>query len=173
MRTISAPTRAAAGMFLAWAVHDLEELLTFPAASEQLAGKLAQAPWAPARALARHVRMDRKESALAVALVGSLVATASARGITTEGRSRFFQSTLAVLGGHVLTHAAGSIILRGYSSGVVTAVLVVAPFSMWARRKLRAAGVLIEGTRPYAVGTALALPTAVASHALARFALRR
>lgn len=165
--------RLAAGLFIAWAVHDLEEVLTMPATSKLLASRLGHASWPPLRALSRHVRTDTAESALAITLMGTLVLAATVRGATTGGRSRFFQYVLAGLHGHVYTHVALSLRLRRYTTGVVTAVAVVAPYTLWARQVLRTTGALIEGPRPYVLGGALLLPVTFAYHGLARHLLQR
>ncbi len=104
--------------------------------------------------------------------MGAVVAAASLRGLVTGGRSPFFQAVLAGLQAHVLSHLAVSVRLRGYSTGVVTAVLLVAPWSVWARRVLRVRGVLVEGRRPHLQGALLLVPLAVGCHALARVVLR-
>jgi len=52
---------------------------------------------------------------------------------------------------------------------VVTAPLVAAPFAVWARRQLRAAGAWEKpSARDIGPGTALALAVFMGSHALAR-----
>lgn len=143
-----------------------------PATSELLAARLEQARWTPARGLAPHVRTDAKESALAISLMGVLVAAAAAKGATTGGRSPLFQYVLAGLHGHVYTHVAASVRLRRYTTGVVTAVAVMAPYSTHSRRVLRAAGLLIEGPRPDLLGAALLLPATYTCHILARHLLK-
>ncbi|UZX04841.1 HXXEE domain-containing protein [Arthrobacter sp. CDRTa11] len=162
------PACVAGGLFVAWAIHDLEEMATMPATSEVLATQLERTQWAPAVALANHVRTSTKESALAILLMGTLVAGAAVHGAATNGRSPFFQYVLAGLHGHVYTHIAASFRLRGYSTGVVTAIAVMLPYSLHARRVLRANGSLIEGPYPYVLGGVLLLPATFACHTLAR-----
>jgi hypothetical protein len=108
-----------------------------PATSELVATQLEKTQWAPAVALAGRVRTTGKESALAILLMGTLVAGAAAHGAATHGRSPFFQYVLAGLHGHVYTHLAASLRLRGYSTGLVTAMAVMLPYSLYARRVLR------------------------------------
>ncbi|WP_146031868.1 HXXEE domain-containing protein [Arthrobacter sp. AFG7.2] len=162
------PACVAAGLFVAWTIHDLEEAVTMPATSKLLATQLEKTQWAPAVALAGHVRTTAKESALAILLMGTLVAGAAAHGAATGGRSPFFQYVLAGLHGHVYTHIATSLRLRGYSTGLVTAMAVMLPYSLYARRVLRANGSLIEGPYPYVLGGVLLLPSTFACHILAR-----
>lgn len=158
------------GLLLAWAVHDLEEVLAF--------GPWKNAP--PSRGCARFPRVprlvwrqleseDAQDFALAVAIVGVLMAAASAAGQASGGRSRYFQLMLAGFGLHTASHAASAVAARGYTPGMVTAPLIAAPFAVWARRQLKAAGVWEElSARDIVPGTALALAVFAGSHALAR-----
>ncbi len=59
--------------------------------------------------------------------------------------------------------------VRGCTPGVVTALLVAAPFAAWAVRQLKTAGTWEKlSARDIVPGTALALAVLVGSHALAR-----
>jgi hypothetical protein len=163
---------AAVGLFVAWVIHDLEEAMTMPATADRLASRLDHSPRSWVRLLARHTRMDGRRATLAIALMGVLVAAATVHGIATDGRSRFFQYVLAGLHGHVCTHVGLSLRLRGYTSGVFTALAVMAPYSRAARRALRDAQILIEGPRPYVLGAVILLPAALASHVIADLLVR-
>ncbi|AXB48583.1 hypothetical protein A4R43_17615 [Amycolatopsis albispora] len=114
---------ATLGLFGAWLVHDLEELATMP-------------KWAG---------VSREHAAVAIGLMGGVVAAAAVAGARTGGRSRFYRTALAAFDLHGWVHLAGSAVTRGYTPGVVTSPLVVIPFSRWARKRLRAAGIE-EGT---------------------------
>jgi hypothetical protein len=157
---------------VAWVVHDVEEALTMPATTARLASGLERSSRPSVRLLARHARTDEERAALAIALMGVLVAGATARGITTGGRSRFFQYVLAGLHGHVCTHVVLSLSLRCYTTGLFTALAVMLPYGRAARRALRDAQILIEGPRPYVRGAAILLPAALASHVIAGRLLR-
>lgn len=113
------PKAATLGLFGAWLVHDLEELATMP-------------KWAG---------VSREHAAVAIGLMGGVVAAASVAGAVTDGKSRFYQSALAGFGLHGWVHLAASVATRGYAPGVVTSPLVVLPFSAWARKRLRSAGI--------------------------------
>ncbi|WP_062203449.1 HXXEE domain-containing protein [Demequina salsinemoris] len=117
-------------LFLAWSLHDLEEIAAFPAMSQ----RLADATGIDA------VRMDRSQGALAVGLMGVLVGTACVRGARTEGRSRLYRAAVAGLEAHVWTHLAQSVAARGYTAGVATAVPVMLPGARRARHELEGAG---------------------------------
>jgi len=158
------------GLLLAWAIHDLEEVLAFEpwkrTALPRLRGRFPHAPGLVWRQLERTTAQD---FALAVALAGVLMATASAAGQASGGRSRYFQLMLTGLGLHTVGHVASAVVTRGYTPGVVTAPLVAAPFAVWARRQLKVAGIWEKlSARDIGPGTALALAVFVGSHALAR-----
>lgn len=115
------------GLFLAWAVHDVEELAT---GSEFMRHTDLPLP-----------KLDQEHMSTAIGLMGGVMAAASAAGAASGGRSPFFQTVLLGFGLHSITHVAPAIVLRRYTPGVATVPLVVAPFSLWAIGQLRARGV--------------------------------
>ena len=154
------------GLLGAWALHDLEELVMIPGWSRRARPRLERAlPWVPSRVWDT-LDVPPGHSATAIGLMGLVVAAAAADGARTNGRSGFYQTTLIGFGLHSLTHVAQSVATRGYTPGVVTAPLVVAPFSLWAWRRLRRSGVpLAQGGGSSAV---LAFPATLAAvHGLA------
>ncbi len=65
-----------------------------------------------------------------------------AAGARTNGHSPFYQAVLTGFGAHVVVpHLASAVVTGGYTPGLLTAPTLVAPFSWWAWRKLRAADV--------------------------------
>jgi Protein of unknown function with HXXEE motif len=158
------------GLLLAWAVHDLEEVLAFGPWKRTALPRLRERfPRVPALVWRRLESTGEQDFALAVAIVGVLMASASAAGQASGGRSRYFQLMLAGLGLHTAGHVASAAGARGYTPGVVTAPLVAAPFTAWAVRQLKAAGVWEKlSKRDIVPGTALALAVFAGSHALAR-----
>ena len=134
------PKAIAAGLFLAWAVHDLEEILGTPYWRDDVVPRLRQRyPRVPAAAW-RAARIDTDQMAVAVGLVAVPVAAAAAYGVATGGRSPLFQATLTVYGIHGVGHVAGSILARDYTPGVLTSPLLVVPYALWARHRLRRIG---------------------------------
>jgi uncharacterized protein with HXXEE motif len=158
------------GLLLAWAVHDLEEVLAFGPWKRSAVPRLrARFPRVPGLVWRQLESESTQDYALAVATVGVLMATASVAGQASGGRSRYFQLMLAGFGLHTISHVASAVAARGYTPGVVTAPLVAAPFAAWARRQLKAAGVWEKlSARDIVPGTALALAVFAGSHALAR-----
>jgi hypothetical protein len=129
------------GLFAAWALHDAEEVLT--------------ASWWSARVdLDPRLESTTPQFALAAAVVGVAVLAAAVRGARTGGRSVFFRAALLVFGWHGVVHIGQALLLRDYVPGLVTAVVLVIPYSIWAWRRLHAdpvPGKIIAGTAAAAV----------------------
>lgn len=162
------------GLLGAWALHDVEELATVPRWLRENVPVLRERfPAVPERAWQRAETVDAHEFAVAVGLMAVIVATASGAGALTGGRSGLYQGALDGFGLHGIVHLAQAGAVRGYTPGSVTSALVVVPFTLWARGRLRRAGVL-RPTRPrdLAIGLAAAGAATVVSHAVARRVLR-
>ncbi|WP_425547298.1 HXXEE domain-containing protein [Actinomadura vinacea] len=77
-------------------------------------------------------------------------------GHRTRGSSPAYQAVLLGFGLHGVAHLAQAAAVRGYTPGSVTSPLVVIPFTLWARGRLRRAGML-RPTRPHEAVQSLAL----------------
>lgn len=155
------------GQLAACVVHDLEDLLTMPGWAHRAVPRLGRLyPWLPARAWSA---LDRStQVAVAVGLMGVLVAVAAVDGARTDGRSVVYQVVLAGFGIHSVFHLGQTIFARGYTPGLVTAPLVVAPFSLWAWQQLDRAGVVTQAAGPTVlVALLLVPPVLLGVHALA------
>jgi Protein of unknown function with HXXEE motif len=129
------------GLLAAWVVHDVEEWLTMSDWTVRAAERAQRhLPRVPARFWSL-VRMSRLRVTVAILAVGVLVAVAAGAGARTDGRSALYQAVLIGFGLHSVIHAGQSVAYRGYTPGVVTAIVVVAPFSWWAWHRLQQAGV--------------------------------
>uniref|UniRef100_A0AAU1LNX5 HXXEE domain-containing protein n=1 Tax=Streptomyces sp. NBC_00148 TaxID=2903626 RepID=A0AAU1LNX5_9ACTN len=161
------------GLFAAWAVHDAEELATMArwtaTARPRLQERFPQVP----DAVWRRMDLSQREVNTAIGLMAGVVAAASAAGARTGGRSPFFGTVLFGFGLHGAVHLAQSAAYRGYTPGVVTAPLVVIPYSVWAVRRLAAAGIPVGGGRSAAAGLALFPVVAAGVQGLARLLNRR
>ncbi|MFD7440671.1 HXXEE domain-containing protein [Streptomyces sp. NPDC059909] len=158
------------GLFAAWVLHDAEEVAFGPRwIRENLPALRKRFPDAPERVWRALEAVDEREFAVAVGAMATIVGAAAVAGARTGGRSGFYQGALSGFGLHGLVHLAQAAAFRGYTPGSVTSPLVVVPFALWARGRLRRAGVL-RPTRPRDVltGLALAAGATVASHAVAR-----
>ena len=129
-------------LFAAWALHDAEETLTFPASADCVADLTG----------IDALRMTTKQSVAAIGLVGAALAAAGIRGVRTRGDSRFYRSSVAGLEAHVFTHLLSAAVARRYTSGVLTAVPIMWPGAAYARRELAALGkpTGVMGHRPWA-----------------------
>jgi hypothetical protein len=158
------------GLLAAWALHDLEELATVPGWwRRNLPALRERYPAVPESVWRRAGSVDGREFAVAVGAMAAVVASASVAGRLTGGRSAAYQSALDAFGLHGLVHLALAGLVRGYTPGSATSPLIVIPFTLWARHRLRRAGVL-RATRPrdLAVGLGCAGAATVAAHAVAR-----
>ncbi|MFD7975940.1 HXXEE domain-containing protein [Streptomyces sp. NPDC059071] len=163
------------GLFAAWALHDAEEVVYGPRWIREnlpeLRERFPDAPEAVWRALGS---VDEREFRAAVGVMAAIVASAAVAGRRSGGRSAFYQGALNGFGLHGLVHLAQAAAVRGVTPGSVTSPLLVIPFTLWARGRLRRAGVL-RPTRGRDVVTGLVLAggaTALA-HTVARRLLRR
>jgi hypothetical protein len=106
-------------------VHDLEEVLAFERWARTAVPRLCERfPRVPGPVWQRLESTSAQDFALAVAIVGVLLATASAAGQASGGRSRYFQLMLAGFGLHTVGHVASAVGARGYTPGVVTAPIL-------------------------------------------------
>ncbi|KUL36135.1 hypothetical protein ADL22_25470 [Streptomyces sp. NRRL F-4489] len=158
------------GLFAAWALHDAEEVLFGPRWVRERVPELRERfPGVPERVWRALEGVTEREFAAAVAVMAVIVGSAAARGHRTGGRSAFFQAALDGFGLHGLLHLAQAAAVRGWTPGAATSPVVVIPFTLWARGRLRRAGVLRPGSPGRVLGGVAAAGAAtVVSHAVAR-----
>ncbi|WP_381793687.1 HXXEE domain-containing protein [Streptomyces niveus] len=158
------------GLLAAWALHDAEELATGPRwLGENLPALRERFPGVPEPVWSAMAAVEPCEFAVAVGVMAGLVGSAAVAGHRTGGRSGFYQGALDGFGLHGLVHIAQAVAVRGYTPGSVTSPLIVVPFTLWARGRLRRAGVLKPArARDVALGLAVAAGATVISHAVAR-----
>ena len=126
----------AAGLFVAWAIHDAEEWVTAGSWSRSGAERrdvprwLRRLPWASGGISDRQMRT-------AILAMAAVIAGAAADGVRTEGRSAFFRASVVGFGLHGIGHLAASAALRSYTPGVVTAPITVLPYAAWALRRMQ------------------------------------
>jgi hypothetical protein len=88
------------GLLGAWAVHDLEELITMAPTSRWIVARLrARYPQVPDGVWER-LEVAPAQAAVAVGLVGGVMAAAAVAGGRSGGRSAFYQAVLAGFGWH-------------------------------------------------------------------------
>ncbi|MGW7285164.1 HXXEE domain-containing protein [Streptomyces sp. NPDC054847] len=158
------------GLLAAWALHDLEELATGPQwIRENLPVLRKRFPQAPDRVWRAMEAVDEREFTAAVGVMAAIVGAAAVAGHRTGGRSAFYQGAVDGFGLHGLVHLAQAATFRGYTPGSVTSPLIVVPFALWARGRLRRAGVLRPArSRDVVAGLAMAAGATAVAHAVGR-----
>jgi hypothetical protein len=139
---------ATAGLLVAWMAHDLEELATMSDSSRTLMRQLPD--WMPAPA---SIRQGFTARYLATGIPGNR--DGRRRGhhprLPHPERSAFYQNALFGFGLHGLGPIAMSLLARGYTSGVATALGAVVAFWLWATRALQQAAVPNRRSLPAAI----------------------
>ena len=156
-------TRASLGLFGAWVVHDAEEMLTMSKNSRWILKRMP--PWLPIPEELRARGVSQTHVNLSLALMAGLMATASALGVRSSGRSSFFRGALLAFGMHGFSHIGASALTGRYTTGVVTAPLIVIPYWLWARGVLRRHGIADQDGPASAMAVAN-LPLLFGVHAL-------
>lgn len=157
---------------VAFVIHDFGEELPamerFVRDNPQLLAKLP----------ARMVRLlDLTTAQTAVAMACELGLTGLAAYLATrpaKARRALYNVALAVFFLHAFTHVGQAVLLRKYVPGVVTAVLVALPYSLYAYHRLSREGLLREDEiRPALLsGALLAVPVVLAARAVSKALVR-
>ncbi|MFF3291173.1 HXXEE domain-containing protein [Streptomyces sp. NPDC003023] len=163
------------GLLAAWALHDLEELATGPRWMRENVPVLRERfPQVPERVWRAMEAVDQREFTAAVGVMAVIVGAAAVAGHRTGGRSAFYQGAVDGFGLHGLVHLAQAAAFRGWTPGSVTSPLIVVPFALWARGRLRRAGVLRPArARDVAAGLVMAAGATGVAHAIGRRISRR
>ncbi|MFI8960541.1 HXXEE domain-containing protein [Streptomyces sp. NPDC053493] len=158
------------GLFAAWAVHDTEEVLYGPRwIRENLPGLRERFPDVPEAVWKAAGSVDDREFRAAVGVMALIVGAAAGAGQRSGGRSAFYQGALNGFGLHGLVHLAQAAAVRRVTPGSVTSPLVVVPFTLWARGRLRRAGVLRPArARDVLTGLVVAGGATVLAHTVGR-----
>ena len=127
-----------------WFVHDLEEVTTIERWSAEWRHTRRNDVSAIQQRLVETVASTRRRFAIAVAFVGSVGVGATVAGtVDPNGFGLVIYAT--ILGGyflHAFGHLIQSFILRGYTPGLVTAIVLVIPVSLYLYWRLLAADLL-------------------------------
>lgn len=145
-------------LFTAWIIHGIEEAFAFPASCDRLVDRTG----------VEQLRITPQQSWIAVELMGILVAVACGRA---AGKSAMFRAVVAGLEAHVVTHLGASVAQRGYTAGVATALPIMLPGALMARRELQRDGCELR-FRDTVNGVALLLPAALVCQGAARLIRR-
>ncbi|MEV4275481.1 HXXEE domain-containing protein [Actinoplanes xinjiangensis] len=151
------------GLFIVWAAHDVEEVLSASRWSAATVPRLLAEGWPPA--LVESLGTTTPRFAVAAAVVGIAVLAVTVRGVRTAGRSALFRAAVLVFGWHGAIHIGQALLMRGYIPGLVTATVLVIPYSILTLRYLRPAPI---PTRTVALVALAALTLTVLAQALSR-----
>jgi len=160
-------------MFFAFAVHDAEEWVTMPGWGARNVDRLRHLyPRVPQR-FWRRLDLPAVHVRVGITVMGLVFLVAAALGARTDGRAVVYQVVLIGFGVHGLGHLGQALLARGYTPGMITSVLVVLPFSIWAWRVVEDSGAVTANMGVLiTVGVLLITPVIVGVH-LAVFAGRR
>lgn len=153
-----APLWTTWGLFGAWFAHDLEEVFTMSAWSKQphhIAGIQLPIP-----------SISPLNTCASIGSMGVLVALASEMGRRSGGRSRIYQAALMAFGWHSVSHIAASVVLREYTPGSLTALPIVLPFYVAARRSLKSQGIAIPSWKLAPLALTLAVGSLAIAHGI-------
>ncbi|WP_111836914.1 HXXEE domain-containing protein [Actinomyces bovis] len=129
---------ATLGLGLCYFANDIEELLTMRSSTAKVVQRLPE--WLPLPLSLREQGVNQAHINLAVGLIGMHWVGASLAGFRSGGRSVWFQNAAAAWSLHGFAHIGSSLMMRGYTSGVATAPLVLG-YGVFAFHELRVAGV--------------------------------
>jgi hypothetical protein len=159
----------------AFIVHDGEEILTMSAwlANHQAALERMAATGPAARIAIQNLATTTPQIAAAVLFEFALLAAATAALSMRTRRGAALYLYAAMLGGftvHALTHAGQSLILGGYTPGVMSAVMVIPPVSAYVYRRLFDAALLTgrQAALCAVAGTMLLVPLVLTAHWIGR-----
>ena len=154
------------GLFLAWLLHDIEELITMPGWGGRNVTRLSRLyPSAPGWLWSR-LDMSRSHVTVGITVMAIFMLAAAIDGVRSDGASWFYQAVLIGFGLHGIGHLAMSALARSYTPGVLTAPIIVIPFSLWAWRTLEQAGAVSAGTSNLFIALALLPTVLLGAHAL-------
>lgn len=117
---------------VSWLVHDMEEITTIDDWSRRWDPDRRDDVSAVQRRVVRAVASTARRVTIAVALVGCIVIGATVVGVV-DPNGLGIRIYTTILGGYVLhafVHVGQSVVFRGYTPGLVTAILVVVPASL-------------------------------------------
>ena len=147
-------------LFLSWAIHDIEEIVFFDRTPERSPAFFAE------------VRpTSRRQFGLAVTIVGVFVLFATVAGVSQPFGlgGRIFSVFLGGYFLHGFVHIGYSVRSRSYTPGVVTAVLVVIPSSLFLYSRLFGEGLIrpMSAVGLAVLGVFLFVPIVVGANAVA------
>ena len=157
-------------------IHDVEEILVMPRWIRINQARLAGRNWSY-RLLMRTACVSRPKFVVAVAFIFALVVTVTLMSISSlhqGGHLDMFTVAVTMLLINAFTHISYSLIVRGYTPGVATAVFVLLPYCSYTLHLLAVSGQGSLAAGGHVIGlAAIALcVVVVAAHFFARIIVR-
>ncbi|RNB52884.1 HXXEE domain-containing protein [Brevibacillus gelatini] len=162
-------------LLVVFVFHDLEEIITVERWLGQKRAQVLHAlPGRLQKLMEPSLAMNTAQFAVAVTCIFAVLVAAVVLAAATLPLGTylpFFLVCLHVMFLHVFTHIGHTIVLRAYTPGVVTAVILVLPYSVYTYVRLFEAGVitwsLVWSTLPFCL---LAVPILYVAHWLGQAA---
>jgi len=153
---------------LAFLIHDLEEIVTMERFRRENRERFP-------KFLRNVVAITTRQFILAVGVLLALTLLASYLATRSLQQMDLFTTGLAIFLVHVFGHVGQSLFLRTYTPGVITAVLVVLPYSLYGFHRLFTAHLIDDTsfTTGVLVGALLFVPLVLAASQLGKLLLRR
>ncbi|MDF2680687.1 MAG: hypothetical protein K0R47_1877 [Brevibacillus sp.] len=164
-------------LLVVFVLHDLEELIAVENWLLKNKGRVMEkAPGWLRGMIEPSLRMCTEQFAVAVTCIFAVLSTAVLLTVSTwEQRTflPFFLVCLHVLFLHVFTHIGQSFLLRTYTPGVVTAVALALPYSLYTYIRMFAEGIItwsiVGSTLPYVI---LIIPVLYGAHRIGQLVCR-
>ncbi len=154
-------------------VHDLEEVIVTEGFLRENRERLGLPSF-----LTRRMEATTAQFAVAVAylfVIVSAISLAAARSLRPGAAINLFATATSIRFLNVFTHLGQALLLRRATPGVVTAVTVALPYSLYALRRLRAENLVDRRSLRQAmiVGAVLGGPVVLSAQAVGRLATSR
>ena len=153
---------------LAFLLHDLEEIVTMERFRREHQERFP-------KFLRNIAAITTRQFTLAVGVLLALTLLASYLATRSPRQMDLFTTGLAIFLVHVFGHIGQSLFFRTYTPGVITAVLVVLPYSLYGFHRLFTAHLIDDNnfTTSVLVGTLLFVPLVLAASQLGKLLTRR
>ena len=153
---------------VAFLIHDLEEIVTMERFRREYRERFP-------KFLRNILAITTKQFILAVGILFALTLLASYLATRSPRQMDFFTIGLAIFLVHVFGHVGQSVFFRAYTPGVITAVLVVLPYSLYGFHRLFAANLIDSNgfTTLVLVGALLFIPLVLVASQLGKLLTRR
>jgi hypothetical protein len=154
-------------------IHDLEEILTVESFMAKKRDKvISMLPKRVGQFVLKQFSMTTKQFTVAVGVIFVFVMLGTILGIEAISNGKapvWFLAVNIVFFVHVFTHAGQSVIMHGYTPGVISAVVLTLPYSWYAFHRLFQVGLVDwNGILVSAPFSLLIIPVTIIAHTMGR-----